>query len=365
MKKYKNIIDRLPKSHFGSSMDKTVNLLLTGESVCVYGVPGCGRKYFIKKAISLLQKKDEDLIILFLEGQVYPKDIKKVIRQTIKKELKIEDEYDFFQEVYKKLKTKRLVIVLGHLESVINTQKSALRLLLKLRNLCSPNISVLTSCDHTLLSKKENYLKTCKTLLSTQIILPPFDLKGATTILDTNREHFGFKYPKTAYRKISILSGGNASLIKHLGKAVDDLGERILDDKKTLINHPSVRMKLDDLADVILKEDEEILKKLGILKGKGLFSPLLSLYFKNFELKNIDALFPYLTSQEKKIFTFFLKNKGKLIDKDRINFLMGLTEEEFSLWAVYKAISRLKEKVKQIYEIKNLKGQGYILKTVN
>ena len=57
-------------------------------------------------------------------------------------------------------------------------------------------------------------------------------------------------------------------------------------------------------------------------------------------------------------------HKGKIIDKDRIFLLMKLAEEDYSLWAIYKAVSRVKEKVKGKYKLKTLKSRGYILEEI-
>ncbi len=50
----KDLIDVLPPNHFGTLMDKTLGYLKTGESVCVYGMPGCGLKHFLRMARKML-----------------------------------------------------------------------------------------------------------------------------------------------------------------------------------------------------------------------------------------------------------------------------------------------------------------------
>jgi len=43
----------------------------------------------------------------------------------------------------------------------------------------------------------------------------------------------------------------------------------------------------------------------------------------------------------------------------------SLSDEDFSLWAIYKLISRLKVKIKKYFEIINHKGNGYILQKID
>jgi DNA-binding response OmpR family regulator len=68
---------------------------------------------------------------------------------------------------------------------------------------------------------------------------------------------------------------------------------------------------------------------------------------------------PGLSKSEARLMGYLIMNKGKLVDKDKIFFLMGGKEEEFSLWAIYKTISRLKKKLKGKLEIRVIKDKGY------
>ena len=64
---------------------------------------------------------------------------------------------------------------------------------------------------------------------------------------------------------------------------------------------------------------------------------------------------------EAKVLSFIIENEDKVVSLDKLANLMKMTDANFSLWAIYKMISRLKPKVKNNFQIKNIKGRGYLL----
>ena len=115
----------------------------------------------------------------------------------------------------------------------------------------------------------------------------------------------------------------------------------------------------------MLKEPLKTLKKINIVNQQGeVFSPLVKKYLEVYESTHIRKIFPNLTKKERKILTYFLANKGKVLNKDKLSFLIGMKANNFSLWTIYKSISRLRTKIKQHYRITNIKGIGYQLKII-
>lgn len=358
----KDIFDLLPKNHFGIAMDKTIQALVGGESVCVYCMPGGGMHYFLEMAQRILKEDYKEIETFSFEGNLYPTGLTKALKQSLHQKLLFDPRVDFCQQLKSYLKTKKIIILLGHANVIIEKQPKSLDFLHKLREIHPNNLAVLSNCDYSIIKDSQKYFSAGKTIFSNLIKIPPFDLAGTKKILEINREILGYKFSSSAVRKIHQLSGGNPSLIKYLGKCVDEMGKKVLSRLETLINYPSLKIKLNDINEVILSEPKEVLIQIGIINEKGqIFSPLVADYYKNYELENIEEIVPNLTPKEKKIFTFFLKNKGKIIDKDRIFMLMELSEEGYSLWAIYKTISRLKNKIKGRYQLKALKNQGYTL----
>lgn len=360
----KDIFEVLPKNHFGSAMDKTIQALVSGESVCIYCMPGGGMHYFLQIAQRILQEDHQNIKTFFFDGCLYPTGLNRVIRQTFSQKLHFDTKIDFYQQLQTFLKTQKIIILLGHVNEVLEKQPKTLEYLLKLRDFYPSRLAVLSNCDHSIIGNFNKYFSVGKTIFSNLIKIPPFDLTGTKRVLEINREILGYKFSTLAVKKIHQLSGGNPSLIKHLGKCVDEFGQQVLSRPETLINYPSLKIKLNDINEVILSEPKNVLIQTGIINENGkLFSPLVKEYLKIYELENIEEIVPCLTLQERRILTYFIKNKGKIIDKDRIFFWMGLAEEKYSLWAIYKAISRLKSKIKSNYKLRNIKDRGYILES--
>lgn len=340
----KDLVDDLAAEHFGEVMEKTIHYLGIGESVLIYGMPGCGLKHFLRLAKKRLEGKNESKI-LFIECQAYPSGLLEQIKNGLNK-----------------TGGDRTVLILSHIETIIDQQKEVVRYLLGLRNANPANFCLLSSCNYDFLVRQQDYFEAGGVLFGTLFKIPLFDFEGTKRILLTNQTHFGFRYRETDFQKIYELSGGNPGLVKHIGKCVDDWGENVLDNPEVLAIYPSVAIKLGELARVIITQKNSILESLEMINSSGkLFSPLLKIYLQKYESENIDKILPELTVQERKIFSYLLANQNRMVDIDKIAFLMGLNDETFSLWAIYKAVSRLKKRINGVYRIETIKGKGYRL----
>jgi len=360
----KKIIEKLPLDHFGNLIPQVKKELTQGQPVCITGMPGIGLNYFLRKMEIILN--DSGKKVIFLQTPLYPDNFKQVIKKVLKKELCLKTDNDFFLALKTRLESQKVFFILSYLDSLIPKQPATIRFILQLRNLNPSSFFFLTSADSSLLTDYDRFLKLGEDLFYNVKNLPLFDLKGTKRILRINKKLLNLDYPKTIYSKIYELSMGNAALTKHLGLAVDKFGPEILKSKKTLIQIPSLRVKIDEIAQLVLKEPLETLKKINIINQQGnIFSPLVKKYLEIYEPTNIKKIFPNLTKKERKILTFFLANKGKVLDKDKLSFLIEMGADDFSLWTIYKSISRLRTKIKQHYRITNIKGIGYQLKTIH
>ena len=79
----------------------------------------------------------------------------------------------------------------------------------------------------------------------------------------------------------------------------------------------------------------------------------------------VKQIFSNLTKQESRLLTYLLENANAIVSIDKMAELIEMTDEDFSLWAIYKLISRLKVKIKKYFEIINHKGNGYILQKID
>lgn len=355
----KNIFEELPLNHFGLITNQVIDLLLAGQSVTVYGMPGCGRTYFGKIIQLNLDNNPACLKVFHFTSPIGSIKPDKEIIDTLITQLHL-NRRNFQHDLQHYLTTRQVILIFARTEEYFQNTKVA-TLLNRLRDISIGKLVILTCFEDDIIVNYSYYGNLCRSLFLNLVPIPPFDLAGTKRILETNPKKNNQPYSPIVIKKILTLSGGNPALIKYLGLAVQNNSSEALNNINVLIHDPAIGVKLSNLYAVTISQTESMLQKLGIIKtNKKLFSPLLEHYLKTYELDNIDEIIPGLTSQERKILTYFLKNKGKLITKDRLAFWLGLTTETFSLWAIYQAVSRLKRKIKGKYQLKTLKDQGYI-----
>lgn len=111
-----------------------------------------------------------------------------------------------------------------------------------------------------------------------------------------------------------------------------------------------------------MKYPKVTVSKLGILDENGeIRSELLKQYFRDYKEKYIEQSYPNLSELEIKLLTYLYASEGNVVSKDQLGDLMLLGNHNYSLWAIYKQISRLKPKISDRFVIENIKGKGYML----
>jgi hypothetical protein len=353
-------LEYIGANHFGNLVPAVTKLLINGESVVIYGMPGYGRKHFLRLMERVLIQ-NEMVKTVFIECLANAANINKVLSREINNLTgSNESELDYLR-LERFLKTQKLIVILGHIEEVENKQE-LFSTLLKIRELGIDKFALLSSADQTIKTQKDEYMELGEIMFANVIRMPLFNMEGTKRILEINRDYFGYGVPDTVVSKIFSLTGGNPALIKHLGKYISEMGDLELNNLDLMLKFTSLEIKLKSLVKVLISEDKWVLEDIGMIGTSGeLFSPILKEYLKRYELENQRLFLPQLSPREARILLFLLTNRDRLTTIDKIGFLMNLTEDNFSMWAVYKAISRLKNRVKDRYEIKVVKNRGYLI----
>lgn len=352
-----NLLNQIPDNHFGEVLHQIIRCLYSGESVVVFGMPGYGRKHLLLQIEKELRRQNRAEVV-YMDFYAYGEIKTNRLEELVAKAIGI-SKNNFNVDLKKYFQKRQLILILGHIEA-IRDNEPVWRWLRQIREITLENFAVVSSCDTTIISEPEIYERNAGELVAQQIVVLPFTQDRARKIVDINRKHFGYRTNDEAENKILNLAGGNPALIKHLAKCADDLGQEALDNYKILTSYPSLRIKLNPIIQVLIQSPLPLLRKIGLIdQHDEIFSPLIKLYLADYQLENIDKFMPELSKSEARLMGYLIMNKGQLIDKDKIYFLMGGKEEEFSLWAIYKTISRLKKKLKGKLEIKVVKGKGY------
>lgn len=208
--------------------------------------------------------------------------------------------------------------------------------------------------EYDFLKDPSKYFRSGRAISYVKIRKPlTFDL--TQSVIDSRRMLNDWGVPKKFEREIHQLSGGIIGLIKHICGYVDKFGSP---DPSEMLYYPPIVRVLDDMKRAVEMLSEVQLKKLGYIKGTGeVRSVLLEQYLR--DERGIDSYDLPPTLLE--VFSLLLERKGEVVSIDEIHERVS-EREEFSLWAIYKMVSRLRQTISEEYEIHNVKGEGYILR---
>ncbi len=357
MKKFINasVIEKLPPDHFGKVTEEIINLMLTGHSPGVYGIPGYGMNYFAKHLLLQIEDKYPKIKTILLNLSFESNKIK-ILKNQLSMIIKNKTVNEITMSKY--LKKHKIMIVLLEIHSP--NYPKLYKFLCALKELHQRNFIVLSIGDYTLYKDTDQYLENGRYLFIPLIKIDNFDLKGVRRIIEINNKEYNWNIPLNLTNKIFFLSGGNPALVYSICMAIYYEGERILRHPNKLIKQQPLNFRLSEIAKLIPKLTIEQQVDLGIINTNGtLFAELLSEYLRINELEGLDQLFPDLTKTDRKILTLFIQNRGKIIDKHQLSLILDQTADTYSEWAIYKAVARVRDKIKDRYTIKTLKGQGW------
>ena len=339
--------ETLPKDYFGDLYQKVSSSLTKGENVCISVIPGFGEKT-IFNFLTFNFRNDK----LFDGIYVYDP------------ELEAENLTDFCKKIESKKTAKNKLIIIRFFEQV-DDKPHVLEKLDSIRRKNPKNLIYLVITNQEAYLNPSSHQAISTVFFSELKFIYPFNIGQTKKMIDSLKNYYGWKINPSIYREIYRLSGGVPRIIKYLTKELYE--SRIkLTDKDKLIQIPQIEFQLRFLTNILITLSQNRLQILGLIDEKShLKSSLLKYYLKNYISEIITRLYPQLGNTETKVLSFFSENEGKIIGMDNIANLMKMSDDNFSLWAIYKVISRLKPKVKNNFEIKNIKGKGYMLKKIN
>jgi len=353
-----SIIKKLPVDHFGITQE-VINNLSSGQCGGIYGIPGYGMDFFAKHIALHMRERYPEIKIILLNLNLENKKT-----HVLEKELahllgvaKIDD-----VNLRQKLNTNRVLVILSEVY-----HPNYPKLFKMLKAICAINqkhFTVLVVASHTLLTQAKEYLTHDEGIFTPLKRIDPFDLEGVRRIIRINNEEYHWNIPLKHTKKIFFLSGGNPALVKYICMAIYEESELILNHLDKLSVFQPLNFRLSEIAQLTIKLSIEQQLQLGILNNNGtLFSGLLAEFLKDHELEGLDLMFPDLTKTDRRILTLFIQNPNRIIDKEQLSLVLEQSVDNYSEWAIYKAVARLRDKVRDKYTIRTLKGRGWRLET--
>jgi hypothetical protein len=350
-----SIIKKLPLDHFCNVTSEVIELLLNGQCCGIYGIPGYGMDYFAKQVEFLLALNHPSVHTIFLNLELENNKIK-ILENELEKILDTKNINEI--KLKKFLENSKITIILSEVYHPKHIK--LFKYLNAIREINQKNFTVLTVANYTLFKNTKKYLQHGKNLFIPLKKIPNFDYRGIKRIIKLNNEEYNWNTPLESARKILFLSGGNPALVYSICIAMYYEDKKIIERPDKLVKYQPLNFRIAEIADLLTKlsVDEQI--EIGILNNNGtLFSELLVEFLKNNEIEGLDKLFPDLTKTDRKILTLFIRNPGVIIDKDQLSLILDQTADTYSEWAIYKAVARVRNKIKDRYTIKTLKGRGW------
>jgi len=354
------VISKLPRYHFGQITDKTLESLLNGISVVITGIPGFGKSYFPRFIQLILNQEYPKIKTVLINLELLSKNAD-IYRDQIKSRLECPPYADIQSYIEHLTKENQLVIILEGVSA--NIDKNLLQYCYSIGGINPNSVVFLTIANYSILNL--DYAKDYKTyaLFTKTLIVQPFDREGTERIILINNKQYNWNIPLRLIQEIHELSGGNPALILYICFYLTEYDTDSLNFIDHMLQYPPLLARVNDIAKVVIKEPLEICRRLQIFNDKGeIFSKLVSHYLKKFDAKGYGFFMKDLSDRERRILAILVENKNTLVEREKIAQLMKLTPDTYSLWAIYKAIQRLKTKIKNFYTVITVKNKGYILK---
>jgi len=331
----------LPKDYFDNLYTRVADKLTHNQNVCISVIRGGGaRTIFNHLNNYLLEDK------LFGEIKVFDPEIEDV------------NLTDFIKTLVDTPR-QRLVIIISFEQ--ISDKQIVLTKLDSLRRRHPELLTFLAITDHNVITNPESYQTTSSIFFSDIIYVPPFNRIQTEKMINTLTYFYGWEIKPNIVDKIYNLSGGNPRLIKYFCKEVSESNYPISNFEKFILV-PQINFQLNLISKLLITTPVSKLDLLGLTDKEGkIISQLVRYYLKNYKSDIINALYPALGNTEAKIASFLIESEGRVVSIDKIANLVKMTDDNFSLWAIYKMISRLKPKLKNNFKIHNIKGRGYLL----
>lgn len=385
-----------PKSHLKNLTDIIFKKILNSDSVGIYGMVGSGREFLLPHIAAYLGSfsKDKWLQVVLNADLLKSLDLEAIsdlaIRQIIEQVPSLRT-YPFsasnnigfrIHHLYLLLQECQrlgyfLVFMINRFENWVENKK-IIRFLDGLKDLCFSRLPILLSINLKIFKKNNKFI--CSSLAPNLYRVKPLTKKDIDTMMKCNAKVFKWELNKEIIKKCTYYSGGNPGLIKYIHRVLSEEPSDV--SVESLLAKESIQYKMEvhtkELADLLGLEDvnlsdlkkskyKEKLTKSGYLTKGKLFSPLLEAYFERLKKSKRlehDDLLNSLSKQEYEVFTRMSKGLGSIFSLDDIaDILWGVdVKKKFSLWAVYRIMSSLRQKiVDSEYELSTIRGRGYKL----
>ncbi len=284
-----------------------------------------------------------------------------IARLRFEEHFKVDSPSGLAKQLSKLTLEHRLYVFIDYLNLItIENQLLLMDYLVTLKDCAFGNLVLVLVLDSLLITKYREKMYKHNLPINSFVKLDSFDHEGTKHIIEINNKLYNWHIPLDLSKKVFELTGGNPRLTKYVCKTLEDNSLEFIDKPSEMVKLDPLAMKLGLYAQYFWELELDHLKMLGMINAENkVFSQLVEIFLSRFSTSEVDNLVTGLSRKEKQVLSILILNKGRLVPRDKIDFLLNLNADNYSLWASYKAMDRLKKKVKEFYRIITVRDQGY------
>ncbi|WKZ23758.1 MAG: helix-turn-helix domain-containing protein [Candidatus Dojkabacteria bacterium] len=182
----------------------------------------------------------------------------------------------------------------------------------------------------------------------------PLSKENSKHLLDVREQLYGKKLPPGARKTILSLTNGHIGLTKRLFLLAQQKHPLTI---PKLLHEPTIRAELLQLELEYRTLSRMTTERIGLTTENGVITiPLLKAFVKSLAQPTLDQLSPLY----QELLELFLQQPGKFLSKEAIHAHLN-QQKPYSLWAVYKTMSRFGKAIQEKYMLRTISGKGYKL----
>jgi hypothetical protein len=186
------------------------------------------------------------------------------------------------------------------------------------------------------------------------VILRPLDYDLTISLINSRMTLDKIEVPSSLLETIYELGGGHGGLTKQIVLFFNKY--KSLEISKLLLD-PTIKIMCNAILSETKCYTDKVKADLGLFKAEGkYFAELLNVYKSELQEKRSS-----LTVKQAKLLSYLKSRMGETVSREEIEEML-FNENDYSMWGVYKFISRFREAISAEYDLINVYNQGYILK---
>lgn len=371
-----------------------------GINVSIFGIEASGHNTLVEEILKSLGR----CYISILDPRLFNEYNEDLVKHYLFLSLKGLNDWNYFRKiksfddfVYLPTKNKKLVILFKNTEVAIDKYPQIFRFLRGLSRMNRGSVVLIFTGNHHSLRRDTAKIEDAEIFLGNILINSPYNFEKSEDVFSSYS--FVKKWLNRELKvKVLNLCGGNPNIVQGMARYLNSCKRKPVDlSSESFVNRSEVCVRLNQIYQSLNKneisvlrntlfgkkmkdidENLELMRKIGLINSEGkIFSPLFAGYLlrkfvKKKSVINIENETLYIngkisnnfTKNEFVLFKLFLKNEGKILNRDTVfDEVWKKNYENYSDWSLDQLIRRLRLKLSRYNFADNLltvKKRGFM-----